>query len=407
MNCLDQDLAERRRAASAGRSSRRVAHHREPDRRAFLVRLHDHRESPERGHGDIGAWAVGRRLSSCQRGVGIPSLLEHALAHRLVHRERAREHARSRCRATGEVEQRLERSVLAGRPVERDEHHLGVAEHLGARERASPAGSSASKRRRRASSSSPAGSSRPLAASIAATSCPRLRSACAMPRPVRSEISRSEERPPISTATFIASHFPIGRREPREHALATEKLGHDRQLRTVRAPGERGAHRLEQLRSLHERRRADRLNRGFEHSPLHSASGSSARASARTASRAPAESSASAAVGSNSMIAEERRQLARQVGERGDIAARALEQRARAARAAPCAPRRAGTAAPTCADARRLAWCRWRVHPSAACPDRTPSRSCRRGRARTPRAARRATGSRDRHRGGTRAARGS
>src|SRR5215510_6039503 len=90
-----------------------------------------------------------------------------------------------------------------------------------------------------------------------------------MPRPVRSEISRSEERPPISTATFTPTSFGIPSRgaKAREAAITTEKLGDDGKLGAVRAPGERGARRLEQLATLQSECSTDGLNRGFKPLP--------------------------------------------------------------------------------------------------------------------------------------------
>src|SRR6185369_1921268 len=92
-----------------------------------------------------------------------------------------------------------------------------------------------------------------------------------MPRPVRNDISRSDERPPINTATFTRTSPSLGtisrRAQAREAALPPQKLRHPRQLGAVRPPGEGDARRLEQLATLESERPADRLDRGFNPLP--------------------------------------------------------------------------------------------------------------------------------------------
>src|SRR5207249_4706519 len=90
-----------------------------------------------------------------------------------------------------------------------------------------------------------------------------------MPRPVRREISRSDERPPIRTATFTSisprSRGTFSRRaQAHEGAIAPEELRHDGELGTMRAPRERGARGLEQLAALEPQGPADRSNGGFK-----------------------------------------------------------------------------------------------------------------------------------------------
>src|SRR6185436_14851002 len=53
----------------------------------------------------------------------------------------------------------------------------------------------------------------------------------------------------------------------REALVATEKLGDDGKLGAVRAPGERGARRLEQIATLQSECSTDGLNRGFKPLP--------------------------------------------------------------------------------------------------------------------------------------------
>src|SRR5215831_4952153 len=138
-------------------------------------------------------------------------------------------------------------------------------------------------------SSLPPGSVAPSAASTEVTSWPRFLSACAIPWPERSEISRSLERPPMSTATFIGpSSLMVGRSarpllparprvcrpsaprscrarafQARERTLAPQELRDQRQLGAVRAPRERGADRLVELAALDAQRRSDGLNSRF------------------------------------------------------------------------------------------------------------------------------------------------
>src|SRR5262245_7330862 len=138
---LEQDfLAEARRLPERGRECLPLLHDRKPDRRAFLVGL-DHQREPEPP--DLGR-RLAREECSRERLVGPhqqprrrrdPGLLEHPLGHRLVDRDRARHHPRAGVGLAGEIEQCLERAVLPGAPVERNQHHLGVADRGGAHQR--------------------------------------------------------------------------------------------------------------------------------------------------------------------------------------------------------------------------------------------------------------------------------
>src|SRR5215831_17119937 len=201
-------------------------------------------------------------------------------------------------------------------------------------------------------SSLPPGSVAPSAASTEVTSWPRFLSACAIPWPERSEISRSLERPPMSTATFIGpSSLMVGRSalpllparprvcrpsaprscrarafQARERTLAPQELRDQRQLGAVRAPRERGADRLVELAALDAQRRSDGLNRRFNRVRAPVCKRGQRRGGRRAHGRGTRRAERVRRVGLESRrLVHERRQLARQVSECPEVAAKRLE----------------------------------------------------------------------------------
>ena len=208
------------------------------------------------------------------------------------------------------------------------------------------------------------------------------------------------ERPPISTATFIhvlLPGFPAGRvlrasgrpaaASAAGHApLAAEQARHQRQLRAVRAPGERRAHRLEQLAALDPEPRADRVNRGFNpfRAPLRKALERRGQLAAQRAAPAPAR-------------APRPRRARARAARRGTARARparsaSVERLPRttsssrsrsAARRARARAAGRNSSAPAPRSRAPSAWCSSARSSSAACRGRRPSRCGPRARARS------------------------
>ena len=162
-------------------------------------------------------------------GVWIRPLHEHALRHRLVHGERAGHARRSRCRRA-----RRDRADACSVPfspaaaVERDQNTTSaLRERLGRASVASGRPARALRQRERGASSV----ARRQQAAVGRVDrdhlvAEPLRSACAMPRPVRSEISRSRwSCRPASTATFSRLRLPLpGRRRRQADAALVAEL---------------------------------------------------------------------------------------------------------------------------------------------------------------------------------------
>ena len=125
---LDQQLAVvARRLAQGGNQLPPLLHLADAHRRAEVRGLDEDRE-PERGQG-----ALGRRLGvraqlfapdQHPRHDGDPRGCQQTLGRLLVHLERGAEHAGADVRHARELEQALERAVLAALPVDDREDHV-------------------------------------------------------------------------------------------------------------------------------------------------------------------------------------------------------------------------------------------------------------------------------------------
>ena len=174
------------------------------------------------------------------------------------------------------------------------------------------------------------------------------------------------------------------------------------------APREGRPRRLEQVAALEAEPRADGADRGFNPflAPLRKALERRGQLPAQRAGRRGLERRGGRGL-EGGPRGEERLELARQVRQRREIAAHRLEQplEVRARERAGALP--AGTPPPSPRAARRRRGAARARSPSAACRGRRSSRSGPRAPARSTRAARRASGSRARRPGGSRAAPGS
>ena len=130
--------ATRRRSrarSSAARSSSRSCGLADPDRRAHVGRLHEHRVAELGLQPATAASSISCSYRVTWRACGMPAAREHVLGLRLVHGQRRGQHAAAHVGHAGQLEQALDGAVLAQRSVQEGEHDdllvVGAGQCLG------------------------------------------------------------------------------------------------------------------------------------------------------------------------------------------------------------------------------------------------------------------------------------
>ena len=175
-------------------------HLRDADRGAEPGGLDEHRRAE---HGQLAqhGLGLGRQRASPHARVGHLRDVgggEHLFEDDLVHAQRGREHARADVGHVEQLQQALERAVLAERAVQDREHGVGAEQ---------PAAGPQRQLRRRSWSTSP-----PRSIVTGSTSWPAAATPSRTAAAEFSETSCSDERPPARTATLIGVGVGVGGR---------------------------------------------------------------------------------------------------------------------------------------------------------------------------------------------------